>query len=225
MATASDRTLDARADAPWPHTTAPALRRRPVMGIAAAAAAAIAISLGLGWWYRREIRAVPSVTTIAGWMARQRYAEAEPALGEHLRRSPDDGEARIMLARLLAARGDARGCARELRRVPFWWPTKADALFREGQTYLRINRAREAEAAWLALVKQDTPHAPPSAIFQDVCLELLRLYAVEDRWEDAAPLIWNAYDRAVPSDRAPWLIIRMLMPSSELNTRRATPGV
>ena len=68
---------------------------------------------------------------------------------------------------------------------------------------------REAEAAWLALVKQNPPHAPPPAIFQDACLELLRLYAIEDRWEDAAPLIWNAYDQAAPADRALWLIIRL----------------
>jgi tetratricopeptide (TPR) repeat protein len=172
----------------------------------AVAAGAIAFNLG---WYWRETRAVPRLATIAGWMARQRYAEAEPALREHLRRSPDDGEARTMLARLLAARGDSRGCARELRRVPSWWPTKAEARYREGQTYLRIDRAREAEAAWLALVKQDLPHAPPPAIFQDACLDLLRLYAFEDRWEDAAPIIWNAYDRAAPADRALWLIVRL----------------
>jgi tetratricopeptide (TPR) repeat protein len=175
----------------------------------AAAAGAIAIALGLGWWwYGRETQSVPSLATIAGWMTRQRYAEAELALREYLRRSPDDGEARTMLARLLAARGDARGCARELRRVPSWWPTKAEARFREGQTYLRIDRAREAETAWLALIQQDVPQAPP-AVFQDACLELLRLYAVEDRWEDAAPLIWIAYDRAAPADRALWLILRL----------------
>jgi tetratricopeptide (TPR) repeat protein len=149
------------------------------------------------------------MATIAGWMAHQRYAEAEPALREHLRRSPDDGEARTMLARLLAARSDSRGCARELKRVPFWWPTKAEARYREGQTYLRIDRARESEAAWLALINQELPHAPPPAIFQDACLDLLRLYSIEDRWEDAAPLIWKAYDRAAPADRALWLIIRL----------------
>jgi tetratricopeptide (TPR) repeat protein len=172
----------------------------------AVAGGAIAFNLG---WYWRETRAVPGLATIAGWMARERYAEAEPALREHLRRSPDDGAARTMLARLLAARGDARGCARELGRVPFWWPTKAEARYREGQTYLRLDRAREAEATWLALIKQDRRHAPPPAIFQDACLDLLRLYAIEDRWEDAAPLIWNAYDQAAPAERAVWLIIRL----------------
>jgi tetratricopeptide (TPR) repeat protein len=151
---------------------------------------------------------VPSLATIDGWMARQRYDEAEPALRQYLERSPDDGAARTMLARLLAARGDARGCAGELRRIPSWWPTKAEARYREGQTYLRIDRAREAEAAWLALIKQDLAPAPP-AVFHDACLELLRLYAIEDRWEDAAPLIWVAYDRAAPADQSLWLILRL----------------
>jgi tetratricopeptide (TPR) repeat protein len=217
VVTASDPTIDAQADAPRREATAAPRRasrglsrgigarwRRVVVG----AVAAGAIALGLGWCWR-ETRAVPTLATIAGRMARERYAEAEPALREHLRRSPDDGEARTMLARLLAARGDSEGCARELRRVPFWWPTKAEARFREGQTYLRIDRAREAEAAWLAVVGQELPQAPPPAIFQDACLELLRLYAIEDRWDDAAPLIWKAHDLAAPADRALWLIIRL----------------
>jgi tetratricopeptide (TPR) repeat protein len=170
--------------------------------------AAGAIALGIGWYWD-VTRPRPGLAAIAVWMARGRYAEAEPALRERLRRSPDDGAARTMLARLLAARGDSRGCARELQRVPSWWPTKAEARFREGQTYLRIDRARDAETVWLALLKQNLPHAPSPAIFQDTCLELLRLYAIEDRWEDAAGLIWNAYDRAAPADRALWLIIRL----------------
>jgi tetratricopeptide (TPR) repeat protein len=217
MVTSSDPMIDAQADAPRRDTMAPALRaghgasnggrarwRRRVLW--AVTAGTITFNL---WWYWRETRAVPRLATIAGWMAHQRYSEAEPALREHLRRYPDDGAARTMLARLLAARGDSRGCASELRRVPFWWPTKSEACYREGQTYLRIDRAREAEAAWLALVKHDLPHAPPSAIFQDACLDLLRLYAIEDRWEDAVPLIWNAYDQAASADRALWLIIRL----------------
>jgi tetratricopeptide (TPR) repeat protein len=216
VATASDPTIDDQTAAPRQDITASALRAglrasragrtwwpRPIIWAVAAGALAIGVC-----WYARETRAKPSLATIAGWMAQQRYALAEPALREHLRCSPDDGDARTMLARLLAARGDSRACARELRRVPDWWPTKAEARFREGQTYLRINRARDAEAAWLAVVRQELPHAPP-AIFQDACLELLRLYAIEDRWEDAVPIIWTAYEHAAPADRSIWLIIRL----------------
>ena len=68
-------------------------------------------------------------------------------LREHLRRAPHDGAARMMLARVLAASGDLAGCTRELHQVPAWWPQKAEALYREGQAYLLMNRARDAEAA------------------------------------------------------------------------------
>ena len=84
---------------------------------------------------------------------------AEPALREHLRRAPHDGELMIMLARALAARGDLLGCARQLHEVPYWWPQKAEAIFREGQSYLQIDRAKDAEHAWLR-VDQGRSAAP-----------------------------------------------------------------
>ena len=41
-------------------------------------------------------------------------------------------------------------------------------------------------------------------------MALLKLYAIEDRWEDAYPVIWIAYDRASGSDeRLNWLTMRM----------------
>lgn len=161
------------------------------------------------WWYRRDTRALPTLATIGRWMAQQRYAEAEPALREHLRRRPHDGEARTMLARLLAARNDSLGCARALHQVPDWWPTKAEMTFREGQTYLLIDRARDAEAAWRTIVADKPLHLAPPAIFLDATVELLKLYATEDRWEDAPPIIWAAYDRASPEDRSLLLVMRM----------------
>ena len=59
----------------------------------------------------------------------------------------------MMLARTLAAAGDYLGCARELHEVPYWWPQKAEALLREGQSYLLIDRAQDAERAWLEAIK------------------------------------------------------------------------
>ena len=54
------------------------------------------------WWYWRDTRPLPDLNTISAWMQREQYAQAEPVLHEHLRRSPHDGEARMMLARVLA---------------------------------------------------------------------------------------------------------------------------
>jgi tetratricopeptide (TPR) repeat protein len=38
---------------------------------------------------------------------------------------------------------------------------------------------------------------------------LLKLYAIEDRWEDAYPVIWTAYDHALPYERPVLLVMRM----------------
>ena len=115
----------------------------------------------------------------------------------------------MLLARALAGRGDLAPCARELHEVPSWWPTKADALLREGQAYLMIDRAKDAEAAWLAVVEDDPLHPRPHDIFHDASLELLKLYSTEDRWEDAFVILWNAYDRASPADLPTLLSMRL----------------
>jgi len=169
----------------------------------------VGLSAFNAWWYWRDTRPLPDVNTISDWMGREQYALAETALREHLRRSPHDGEKRMMLARVLAARGDALGCARQLHEVPYWWPRKAEALYREGQSYMMIDRAKDAEAAWLDLIKDDPLHPVSSDLFHDACQELLKLYAIEDRWEDAYPVMWTAYDHAAPVDQPVLLAMRM----------------
>src|SRR5262249_7177196 len=120
---------------------------RTIMLLAKLVAPALVVGLAAFniWWYRRDTRPLPALTTAAGWIAQERFAEAEPTLREHLRRSPHDGEARIMLARVRAAFGDFRDCARQLHEVAYWWPQKGDALYREGQAYLKGDRAKDAE--------------------------------------------------------------------------------
>jgi tetratricopeptide (TPR) repeat protein len=169
----------------------------------------VGLSAFNAWWYWRDARALPDANTISDWMRREQYPRAEAALREQLRRSPHDGETRMMLARTLAARGDVLGCARQLHEVPYWWPHKALALYREGQSYIMIDRAKDAEAAWLDLIKDDPLHPVSSDVFHDACQELLKLYAIEDRWEDAYPIMWTAYDRAAPVDRPVLLAMRM----------------
>jgi tetratricopeptide (TPR) repeat protein len=115
----------------------------------------------------------------------------------------------MILARLLGARDDLLGCARQLHQVAFWWPTKADALYREGQAYLMIDRAKDAETAWLAVTNRDPLHPATSEIFHDASLELLKLYSNEDRWEDAYVIIWRAYQEASPADHPILLSMRL----------------
>jgi Flp pilus assembly protein TadD len=184
----------------------------------------VGLSAFNAWWYWRDTRPLPDLNTISDWMRREQYPRAETALRELLRRSPHDGEMRMMLARALAARGDALGCARQLHDVPFWWPSKALALYREGQSYIMIDRAKDAEAAWLEVIKEDPLHPVSPDVFHDACRELLKLYAIEDRWEDAYPVMWTAYDQAAPVDRPVLLAMRM-RPELERITPKESIGV
>jgi Flp pilus assembly protein TadD len=174
------------------------------------------------WWYWRDTLPVADLRLIEVWIGNGEYGPAGQELREHLRRAPHDGAARMMLARVLAARGDLAGCAWELHQVPTWWPQKAEALYRAGQAHLLMNRARDAETAWLAVIDADPLHPADPAVFHDASQELLALYATEDRWDDAHVLLWKVYDRAAPADRPAVLAIRM---RSELERIAPTASV
>lgn len=161
------------------------------------------------WWYRRDTRPMADARTIDRWIARGEAARAESELRERLRRAPHDVEARMSLSRALAARGDMLGCARELEKVPYWSPRRPEALFRAAQAFLMLDRARDAEAALLALMDDDPLHPPDPGIYHDASQELLKIYAAEDRWDDAYPIIWKAFDHAAPPDRPRMLTMRI----------------
>jgi tetratricopeptide (TPR) repeat protein len=174
------------------------------------------------WWYRRDARPVADLRMIETWIGNRKYDLAGKELREHLRRKPHDGAARMMFARVLAARGDLAGCTRELHQVPTWWPRKAEALYREGQAYLLLDRARDAEAAWLAVIDPGPLHPADPAVFHDASQGLLSIYATEDRWDDAHGTLWKVYDRATPDYRPTVLAMRI---QSELERIAPTESV
>ena len=129
-----------------------------------------------------------------------------------------------MLARVLAARNDSLACARELHEVAFWSPEKAEARLREGQAYIRVDRARDAEQAWLATIEGDPLHPIPLNIHHDACQELLKIYAIEDRWEDAYPIIWKSYDHSPAVDH-PALLSMRLRPELERVSHKESAAI
>lgn len=172
-----------------------------------------------GWWYWRSTRPLPDLAALSTMIRGGRLDEAEGALREHLRRSPNNTEARIVLARVLAARKDLLGCAKELDRVPEWSPSKSEARLRAGQAYLEVNRAKDAETQWQAVIKPDLLHPVDPKIFHDAATALLNLYATEDRWDEAHVVMWRAYDEAAPSEHLALMTLRM---KSEME--RIAPG-
>ena len=130
----------------------------------------------------------------------------------------------MILARALAASHDLLGCALELHKVPFWSPDKPDALLREGQAHISIDRAQDAEWAFLEVIKNDPLHPISPELYHDAAQELLRIYAVEDRWDDAYPIIWKSYDHAESIDH-PVLLSMRLRPELERISYKESSGV
>ncbi len=161
------------------------------------------------WWDWRESQPLASGQAIETWIASGQYDRAEAALRERLRRAPHEVEARVTLARTLAAHGDMVGCARELDRVPYWSPRRPEALFRAAQAFLAADRARDAESSLRALLDDDPLHPPDPGLYHDASQELLKILAAEDRWEDAYPIIWKAFDHSAPADRPLVLTMRI----------------
>jgi tetratricopeptide (TPR) repeat protein len=176
------------------------------------------------WWYRRASRPVPDYDTVSQWIRSERYPEAERVLRERLRSSKWDSQARMMLARVLAARNDFLRCARELNEVPFWSSEKPEALLREGQSHLSIDRARDAERAFLEVIRDDPLHPISPALHHDASQELLKIYAIEDRWEDAYFIIWSSYEHAQRVDH-PALLSMRLRPELERVSHKESSSV
>jgi tetratricopeptide (TPR) repeat protein len=162
------------------------------------------------WWYWRETEPLASYKTIEHWLDQHQSDEAERALHRRLARSPHDGEAHALLAKLLGQRGDTLACARELHQVPDWWPNKGKWALMEATAYKQVTRMADAEAAWQWIVKDDPLHPVDQKVVTTAVLELLELYAVEARWSDAARLIWNIYDRLDhPQDQEALMVMRL----------------
>jgi len=172
-----------------PHRWKRLVRRLALLLIVIASGAA-------GAWYWWEFRRpLPGLREINHLIARNRLDEAESICRTSLRRDPADARTRVLLARILAARGDTTGAAEQLHAVPDDSPRKLDALFHEGLSWFLSDHARKAESAWLAYLAHDPGPEGQKAFEERVETSLINLYCVEDRWDEAREIVWRAYDR------------------------------
>ena len=165
--------------------------------------------IGLNVWWVWDARPLESTEAISRWIDQKRLQEAEQELRRCLRQSPHHGEARTLLARVLTVRGDFLSSARQLHQVPRWWPTKGEMLLLEGQAFLAADRARDAEAAWKDCLADDPLHLVPAATLAAAARELIGLYRLEGRDDEALAVLWTLYDRAEPANH-PSLLARLL---------------
>ena len=174
--------------------------------------------IGLNVWWTWDKRPLESLSTISGWIDQNRLTDAEREARRWLRQSAHHGQARILLSRVLAAKGDFLNSAKQLHEVPVWWPTKGEVLFLEGQNFLKANRARDAEAAWKAALTDDPLHPVPAASVTAAALELTKLYVLEGRDDEAREVLWKRYAVADLSGRQ-FFVAKLL----RFDLERATP--
>ncbi len=161
-----------------------------------------------GWWWWLD-RTPEAIAAIDLRLARGDQPGAEGALRSRLRSSPDDPDARMKLARILAIRGERAACAEELRRVPPWSPAKPDALFMEGQIDKQLHRGRDAVAAWSALIVSNPLHPVPDRYFHGAVRDLVGVLLLERRSREAHDALWKVYGIATADERPGILLQRI----------------
>jgi tetratricopeptide (TPR) repeat protein len=171
-------------------------------------AAAVGL-VGLNAWRAWDDRPAVPLRTVQEWTSHGRAGEAEAELRRQVRKSPHDDAALMQLARVYAARDDYAACARALRAVPFWAPQRAEALFLEGQAWKLLDRARDAEAAWEALVVDDPLHPVDPRYFSGAARELIAHYVVKGRLDEARRVLWQAYQASDPREPPDVLLMRL----------------
>lgn len=170
--------------------------RRWIIGLVAVAI------LGLTAWALRE-RWEPTgedMAAIRQAIATRRWAEAETRLGRHLASRPDDGEARVMLAALLAGRGRAVEARETLRKVRKNDPARPSALSLLGELAIRDHRAADAERAFREAAAADPNAAEPRR-------RLVYLLSLQQRKGEVRDLLWELF--AISHD--PRLLIDLVL--------------
>jgi Flp pilus assembly protein TadD len=185
----------------------PPSARRRLVGVAFWAA--VLGLLALDGWRLWDDRPPVPLRTVQDWTAKGRVEDAERELKRQTRKSPSDGAAWMALARSEAARKDYAACAETLRHVPFWHANRAEALFLEGQAWKLIDRARNAELAWEALVADDPLHPVNPRYFSGAARELIAHYVVKGRLDEARRVLWQAYEATDPVERPDVLLMRL----------------
>jgi len=124
----------------------------------------------------------------------------EAALKLRLARSPYDVETRRHLAMHYGQTNRPRESAEALALVPFFWPSKADALNFEGRQWLLAGYAAKAEQAFRAYLADDPNHPVDKPQRDKAEVALINVLSMEDRWDEVRELVWRIYDRVPPKD-------------------------
>ena len=158
----------------------------------------------LGWtaWDRAT---TPTLAALEQAFNSGETARAERDAEHYLRRHPGDAPALLILAKTRLKHDDYRGAAEALAAVPAASIHKTEALFREGQAWKKLGQGRRARRALTAAVLRDPRGQGPA---MNARMELLALFAMEERREAFDALAWETYAALAPENRISVLVMR-----------------
>lgn len=147
-------------------------------------------------------------TAIEAALASRRYADAVRAAERLTRDDPRDARAWFLLGRARAGAGDLAGAVDALEKVPEWSIRRGDADFFAAQLRKSLNRGREAEAGFRDYLKREA-RGEPAPLAASARLELMSMFAMEERFEAFRSMFWEVYPTLDLDDRLSTLTMRM----------------
>ena len=161
-----------------------------------------------GWLTRDSWQAPKSLDEIRRLADQRQWSAAEQQVRLYRATHPNDVQAMLLHALVLAAKEDFVQCATLLESVPADAAESARALLYAGQKWQQARRRRDAERAWLACLKATAGDEEVPLIQQECRRQLCGMFALERRRDDLWKMTDEMTRHALPKDRHEPLAMR-----------------
>jgi Tfp pilus assembly protein PilF len=121
----------------------------------------------------------------------ERFRESAVMAERLVEQNPRDSQALYELARARWGLGDFAGCADVAKRIPIWSGRRSAAALLAGLAMRKLHEGRRAEAEFLEAIARD----PEGIAAMQARMELVALYAMEERRGPFEQMVWQIYDR------------------------------
>jgi tetratricopeptide (TPR) repeat protein len=169
----------------------------------------LAVIAAVGFFFysawRQHGDPVPSLKRIHYWVDVGQVERAAAAIEHYLKLMPGDPDVLLLAARIQAAQGNLKEAMELLEKIPPRSPLYVEALLRRGQLYRELSWARQAERLFREVIRvAGSYEIPELRQFRRLAIfELIALYSLEHRPEEAIPLVWEVY----PEHTEPWRLL------------------
>ena len=204
----------------------PAARTRRLPWRWALGLAGLVVLVGLVVLASRVRWTTPTIGEVESLLAARRFDAAADAARSALREQPQDTRLLFALARAQGGREDWNGVVTSLEKIPSWSIRRAEAHLITGQALRKLGYGRRAERAFLDAIARDHGSTGPGPSAK---LELMKLYAAEERIDAFQAVVWDLMERVDEADRLALLTARTQIEfeqsKPEINIRQLRPLV